>query len=67
MQTIRNPNIVFIRKRLRKGVDKSPLNAAESLGKNWIGPDKKNLVIPKDELKMLKTKVRSGRAELKVL
>ena len=49
-----------------KGVDKSPFNA-ESLCKNWIGPDMKNLLIPKDEENRLKQKVRRGNAELKSL
>ena len=53
-----------MRKRQRKGIEKSPLEA-ESFGKNWIGPDKKNLVIPKDEEKRLKMKVRRGKIELK--
>ena len=56
----------LIRKRLKKGNDMSPLNA-EALGRNRIGPDKKNLLIPKDEVKMLRIKVISGSAELKFL
>ena len=64
MDTILKPNMELIRKRLRKGIEKSPLEA-ESFGKNWIGPDKKNLVIPKDEEKRLKMKVRRGKIELK--
>ena len=56
----------LIRKRLRKGIDKSPLNA-ELLGRNLIGPDKKNLLIPQDEANILKTKVIRGNAELKLV
>ena len=56
----------LIKKRLKKGNDMRPLNA-EPLGRNRIGPDKKNLLIPKDEVKMLKIKVISGSAELKFL
>ena len=33
MHTILNPNIVLIRKRLRNGIDKSPLNG-DSFGRN---------------------------------
>ena len=65
MQTILNPNIEFITHRLRKGNESKPLNA-ESFGRNWIGPERKNLLIPKDEANKLKRKVRSGRAALKV-
>ena len=64
MHTILNPNMELIRKRLKNGIDKSPLHA-ESLGRNRIGPDKKNLVIPKDEQNRLEIKVSRGRAELK--
>ena len=66
MHTILNPNIELIRKRLRKGIDSSPFKA-ESFGKNWIGPDKKNLLIPKDEENRLRMNVRRGKAELKLL
>ena len=65
MQTILNPNIEFITHRLRKGNESRPLNA-ESFGRNWIGPERKNLLIPKDEANKLKRKVTSGRAALKV-
>ena len=65
MQMILNPNIEFITQRLRKGIESSPLNA-ESFGRNWIGPERKNLLIPNDEANKLKRKVRSGRAALKV-
>ena len=64
MQTILNPNIEFITHRLRKGIESSPLNA-ESFGRNWIGPERKNLLIPKDEANKLKRKVIRGRAALK--
>ena len=64
MHTILTPNMELIRKRHIKGIDRSPFRA-ESFGKNWIGPDKKNLVIPKEEDKRLKMKVRRGKAELK--
>ena len=64
IHTILNPNIELIRKRLRKGIEKSPLNV-DSIGRNRIGPDKKNFVIPKDEQNRLKIKVSRGRAELK--
>ena len=66
MHTILNPNIELIRKRLKKGTDSKPLKA-ESFGRNFIGPDKKNLVIPKDEEKRLRINVRRGKAELKSL
>ena len=66
MHTILNPNMELMRKRQRKGIDKSPLNA-ELSGRNLIGPDKKNLLIPKDEAKILKIKVRRGKEELKSL
>ena len=65
MHTILNPNIVLIRKRLRNGIDKSPLNG-DSFGRNRIGPDRKNLLIPKDAEKMLQMKVMRGKAELKL-
>ena len=65
IQTILNPNIEFITHRIKKGIESRPLNA-ESFGRNWIGPERKNLLIPKDEANKLKRKVRSGRADLKV-
>ena len=64
IHTILNPNMEFIRKRLRKGIDKSPLHA-DSLGRNRTGPNKKNFVIPKDEQNRLEIKVSRGKAELK--
>ena len=64
MQTILNPNIELIVQRLRKGMDRSPLKA-ESLEINWIGPVRKNLLIPKDEENRLKRNVNSGNTELK--
>ena len=66
MHNTLNPNIELIRKRLRNGIDKIPLNG-EFLGRNLIGPDKKNLLIPKDEVKILKIKVRRGKAALNSL
>ena len=66
MHTILKPNMELIRKRLRKGMEKSPLNS-ESLGRNRMGPDKKNFVIPKDEAKRLTINVNRGKAELKSL
>ena len=63
MHTILNPNIELISKRLRKGIDSSPFKA-ESFGKNWIGPDKKNFVVPKEALKRLRRKVIRGQAWL---
>ena len=36
-------------------------------GRNWIGPDRKNLVIPKDDAKRLRINVKRGNAELKSL
>ena len=66
MQTILNPNIEFITHRLRKGNESRPLNA-ESFGRNWIGPERKNLLIPKDEAKRLMINVKRGEAELKSL
>ena len=64
MQMILNPNIEFITQRLKKGIDSSPLNA-ESFGRNWIGPERKNLLIPKEEENKLKRKVIRGKASLK--
>ena len=64
IQIIRNPNIELIRKRLTKGTDSIPLNA-ELLGRNFIGPDKKNLLIPKDAAKRLMIKVIRGKAEFR--
>ena len=66
MHTILKPNMELIRKRLRKGIEKSPLKA-ESFGRNRIGPDKKNFVIPKDEAKRLIINVIRGKAALKSL
>ena len=66
VQTILNPNMEFITSRLRKGIERSPLNA-ESFGRNWIGPFKKNLLIPKDEANKLKRKEIRGRAASKFL
>ena len=65
MLIIRNPNIELIRKRARKGTEINPLNA-ESFGRNWIGPVRKNLLIPKDEANRLMIKVRRGAADLKL-
>ena len=64
MQMILNPNIEFITQRLKKGIESSPLNA-ESFGRNWIGPERKNLLIPKEEENKLKRKVIRGKASLK--
>ena len=61
VQIIRNPNIELIRKRLTKGIDIIPLNA-ELFGRNWIGPDKKNLLIPKEAANRLMIKVIRGKA-----
>ena len=62
MQTILNPNIELIKQRLRNGIDNNPLNA-ESLGRNWIGPARKNLLIPKEEANKLRIKVMRGNAD----
>ena len=64
MQIILNPNIEFITHRQRKGIESSPLNA-ELFGRNWRGPERKNLLIPKEEANKLKRKVTRGRAALK--
>ena len=63
MQIILKPNIELIRKRLKKGNDRSPFNA-DSFCKNWIGPVMKNLLIPKDEENMLEQKLRRGKTKL---
>ena len=63
MLTTRKPNIVLIRQRDTKGMDRSPLKA-DSFDTNWIGPEIRNLLIPKDEANILKRKVKSGNAEL---
>ena len=55
----------FIKQRARKGIESIPLNA-ESFGRNWIGPTRKNLLIPNDEENKLKKKVIRGMAALKV-
>ena len=49
-----------------KGIESSPLKA-ESLERNWMGPVRKNLLIPNDEANRLKRKVKSGKAEWKSL
>ena len=64
-QIILNPNMEFIKQRLRKRIESTPLNA-ESSGRNWIGPTRKNLLIPNDEENKLKKKVIRGMAALKV-
>ena len=63
IQKLRNPNIELIRNNAKKGAEISPLNA-ESFGRNWIGPDKKNFVVPKEALKRLRRKVIRGQAWL---
>ena len=60
MQKLRTPNIELMRHKIKKGADISPSNA-ESFGRNWIGPDKKNLVVPKEALKRLNRKVIRGQ------
>ena len=52
-----------MRNNAKKGAEISPLNA-ESFGRNWIGPDKKNFVVPKEALKRLRRKVIRGQAWL---
>ena len=64
VQTILNPNIEFITHRLKNGIERSPLNA-ELFGRNWIGPERKNLLIPNDEANKLKRNVRRGKMELR--
>ena len=64
MQTARTPNIAFRRQRLRNGIDSTP-SKAESLERNWMGPFKRNLLVPKDEANRLTIKVTRGKAELK--
>ena len=59
-----NPYIELIKHRQRKGTDKIPLKG-ELLVINFIGPDNKNLLIPKEEANRLRRKVISGKAELK--
>ena len=66
MQMILKPNIELRRQRIRKGRERTPLNA-ESRGRNWIGPARKNLLIPKDEESRLTIKERRGKTELKSL
>ena len=56
----------LIRKRQRKGIEKSPLKA-EFFGRNGMGPDKKNFVMPKDEAKRLIINDIRGKAELRSL
>ena len=63
IQILRIPNITLSRHRERKGTDRSPLNA-EFLGRNDIGPVKKNLDIPNELANMLKKNLIKGRASL---
>ena len=60
MQKLLTPNIELMRHKVKKGAEISPLNA-ELFGRNWIGPDKKNLAVPKEALKRLKMKVIRGQ------
>ena len=64
MQTTRNPNMELMIHRLRNGIDISPLNA-ELLGRNWIGPARKNLLIPKDAENRLIANVIRGKVDLR--
>ena len=59
MQIILIPNIELIRQRIRKGTDRIPLND-ESIGRNWIGPARKNLLIPKEDASRLTINERRG-------
>ena len=63
MHKLRNPNIELMKNNAKKGAEIMPLNA-DSFGRNWIGPDKKNLVVPKEALKRLRRKVIRGHAWL---
>ena len=49
-----------------KGTDNRPLNR-EFLGRNDMGPDSMNLLIPNELEKRLKRNVSKGRAEVKPL
>ena len=64
MQTILTPNMELMIHRLRKGIDATPLKA-ELLGRNWIGPARKNLLIPKDAENRLMINVIRGKVDLR--
>ena len=64
MHVIRTPNIVLMMQRVINGMDNRPFKA-EFLGKKGIGPVRKNLLMPKEEVNTLKRNVKRGRAELK--
>ena len=50
--------------RQKNGIESSPLKA-ESLERNWMGPERKNFAVPKAEEKMLNMNVTKGNAEFK--
>ena len=63
MQMTRTPNMVLINIIQTKGRDTIPLRS-ESFGRIGIGPQRKNLVIPKELVIKLMTNVIKGRAWL---
>ena len=64
MQRIRIPNIELIMQSPRKGIERIPLKV-ESVERNWMGPAKKNLDIPKAEENRLIKNVIRVNADLK--
>ena len=58
--------MVLRRQSVINGTDNRPFNG-ESLGRNEIGPDNINLLIPNELEKRLIRKVNKGRAEVKSL
>ena len=54
--------MALIRQRLRNGSDSIPPKA-ESFDINFMGPAKKNLLVPKAEENMLRINDTSGKAE----
>ena len=65
MHTVRTPNILFIKNKVIKGVH-AKFFMAELLGRNCIGPFRKNFVVPNEAANKLKKNVKRGRNELKV-
>ena len=66
MLIILNPNIIFNNTMVRKGREIMPLKG-ESVGRNLMGPVRKNLDIPNELEHKLKRKEPIGRISLKVL
>ena len=64
-QIVRIPNMVLIKNNVTKGVDRIPFSN-ELFGRNWMGPVRKNLVIPKDAANKLRRNDKRGRKESKV-